>query len=125
MTIRTKPKRSNEEAKIQRAVFDHIRSRAADGVFAFHVPNGGRRNLINGANLKAMGMTAGVPDVIAVHKGQTFAIELKAKAGRPSEKQLETIARLNDAGAFTAICYSLDAALRVLEAWGLLKGKSA
>lgn len=109
---------------MQRQVFTHLRGRASPGVFAFHVPNGGKRNLINGANLKRMGMVAGVPDIICIKDGQTYAMELKAEKGRPTEKQLETIALLNEAGAFTAICYDLDAALRVLEAWGILQGKA-
>jgi len=37
-----KPRAGFEDA-IQRAVFEHIVARAAPGVFAFHVPNGGYR----------------------------------------------------------------------------------
>lgn len=124
-TMLAKRRRSRPEQIIQRAVFDHIRSRASAGVFAFHVPNGGKRRPIEAAILKGMGVTAGVPDIIAIHNGKTYAMELKAPGGRPSEKQLETIAKLNQAGAFTAICEGIDPALRVLEAWGLLRGKAA
>lgn len=121
-----KTRRSNrQEDRIQRAVFDHLRSRAHADVFAFHVPNGGKRKPIEAAILKGLGVTAGVPDIIAIHKGKCYAMELKSKDGRPSTRQLETIERLNKAGAFTAICYELDPALRVLEAWGLLKGRVA
>jgi hypothetical protein len=35
--------RRRPEDAIQRAVFQHLRARAAPGVFAFHVPNGGYR----------------------------------------------------------------------------------
>ena len=38
--------RARPEQIIQRAVFDHLRARAARGVFAFHVPNGGYRKPI-------------------------------------------------------------------------------
>lgn len=119
-----RPKRSNSEQKIQRAVFQHIRARAPADVFAFHVPNGGKRRPIEAAILKSMGVTAGVPDIIAIHKGKCYAMELKAPGGRPTETQLNAIARLNEAGAFTAICEGLDPALRVLEAWGIIKGQT-
>jgi hypothetical protein len=77
------------------------------------------------ANLKKKGFVPGVPDIFLVHGGRTFTIELKAPGGSPSEKQLEVRAKLDEAGAFTAVCDSLDAALRCLEAWKLLKGQAA
>lgn len=113
------------EDQIQRAVFDHLKSRAAPNVFAFHVPNGGKRRPIEASILKGLGVRAGVPDIIAVHKGNCYALELKAENGRPTESQLEAIAKLSDAGAYTAITYGLDAALRTLETWGLLRGRAA
>jgi len=33
----------------------------------FHCPNGGKRNYWTGANLKKMGVKAGVPDVIIIN----------------------------------------------------------
>lgn len=118
-----KRRRSRPEDVIQRAVFDHLRSRAAANVFAFHVPNGGKRKPIEAAILKGLGVTAGVPDIIAIHNGKCFAMELKAENGRATETQLEAIARLEKAGAYTAVCYGLDRALACLEAWGLLRGR--
>jgi hypothetical protein len=126
MDAKVKRRRSpREEDRIQRAVFDHLRSRAAANVFAFHPPNGGKRKPIEAAILKGLGVTAGVPDIIAIHRGKCFAMELKADGGRPTETQLEAIAKLEKAGAYTCIAYGLDAALRTLEFWGLLKGKAA
>lgn len=115
----------NENA-IQRAVFDHLRTRGAPGVFAFHPKNGGihQRGRRRGINA-GLGVVSGVPDVIAVHDGRIYALELKAENGRASEEQLEAISRLDQAGAFTAIAYGLDRALACLEAWGLLRGKAA
>jgi len=117
--------RSRPEDQIQRAVFDHLRSRAAANVFAFHVPNGGKRKPIEAAILKGLGVRAGVPDIIAIHRGKCFAMELKAENGRPTESQLEAIAHLEKAGAYTAVCYGLDRALACLEGWGLLRGRAA
>ena len=72
--------------------------------------------------LKGLGVTAGVPDLLLWHSGRSFALELKAESGRTSVDQLEMLARLDAAGVYTALCYGLDRALRVLEQWGLLRG---
>jgi len=116
--------RQRPEAAIQRAVFQHLGARGAPGVFAFHPANGGYRKPVEAAILKGMGVVAGVPDVIAIHNGRCFALELKAEGGRATDKQLEAIAAMEAAGAFTAIAEGLDRALACLEAWGLLLGRS-
>src|SRR5262249_15246310 len=104
-------------------VFQHLRARAAPGVFAFHVPNGGYRKPVEAAIMKGLGVKPGVPDVFAVHNGRCFALELKAEGGRATDKQLACIAALREARAFTCIAEGLDRALAILEAWGLLLGR--
>jgi hypothetical protein len=116
-------RRAQPEAAIQRAVFAHIRARGAPGVFAFAVPNGGYRRAVEAAILKGMGVVAGVPDVIAIHEGRVYGLELKVEGGRATPKQQEAIAAMEAAGAFTAIAEGLGRALAVLEAWGLLRGR--
>jgi hypothetical protein len=113
------------EDAIQRAVFQHLRARGAPNVFAFHPANGGYRKPVEAAILKGLGVVAGVPDVIAIHKGRCYAMELKAEGGRPTETQLATIAAMEAAGAFTAIAEGLNRALAILEAWGLLRGRAS
>jgi hypothetical protein len=117
-------RRQRPEAAIQRAVFQHLRTRAAPGVFAFHPANGGYRKPIEAAILKGLGVIPGVPDMIAIHNGRVFALELKAEGGRTTDKQLACIAALREAGAFTCIAEGLDRALACLEAWRLLRGRS-
>lgn len=111
------------ENEIQRAVFSHLRTRGAPGVFAFHPKNGGihQRGRRRGINA-GLGVVSGVPDVIAIHNGRVYGLELKTEAGKPSEDQLKVIARMDAAGAFCAVAYGLDRALACLEAWGLLRG---
>jgi hypothetical protein len=109
------------ETQIQRAVFAHLRARGAPGVFAFHVPNGGHRRPVEAAILKGLGVTAGVPDIIAIHNGRCFALELKAEGARATDRQLAAIAALREAGALTAVAEGLDRALAVLEGWGCLR----
>ena len=116
--------RARPENAIQRAVFEHLRVRGAPRLFAFHPANGGYRKPIEAAVLKGLGVRAGVPDVIAVHAGRCYGLELKAPGGRPSEVQLAAIAAMEAAGAYCCIAEGLDRALANLEAWGLLRGQS-
>jgi hypothetical protein len=76
------------------------------------------------AIFKSLGVRAGVSDIIAVHGGKIFALELKADGGPATETQLEFLADIGRAGAFTALATGLDQALATLEAWGLLRGST-
>ena len=116
---------SRPEDQIQRAVFQHLKTRAAPGVFAFHVPNGGKRRPIEASILKGLGVKAGVPDVIVCFRGNFFGLELKADGGRPTDKQLEAVDNIRDAGGFACVCEGLDRALKCLETWGILRGVAA
>jgi hypothetical protein len=118
-------RRASPEAQIQRAVCDHLHLRAKPDVLWLHCPNGGRRDARTGAMLKRMGVLSGASDILAWHQGNAFALELKSPGGRPSDAQLEFLARFNDAGGHSACAESIDRALACLGAWGLLKGCSS
>jgi hypothetical protein len=117
-------RRAQPEAAINRALVEHLRRRAWPDVLYLHCPNGERRDAVTGAKLKRMGVLAGASDLLLWHQGNSFALELKSLAGRPSEAQLEFMARFNDAGGHTAVADSIDRAIRVLESWGLLRGRA-
>lgn len=53
----------------------------------FHVPNGGQRNAIEGMQLKASGVVAGIPDMILIHSGKAYGFELKTPTGKVSPVQ--------------------------------------
>jgi hypothetical protein len=72
-----------------------------------------------------LGVRAGVSDILALHHGKFFALELKAPGGRPTEDQLAFISDVQANGGFTCVAEGLDEALRALETWGLLRGVSA
>jgi hypothetical protein len=112
------------EEAIQRAVFSHLRVRAAPGVFAFHPANGGYRRPVEAARLKGLGVRAGVPDIIAIHRGHVFALELKTEHGKATEGQLRAIEDIRAAGGHAQICHGLDSAISALEGWGLLRGRA-
>jgi hypothetical protein len=118
-------RRACPEDSIQRAVFEHLRVRGAPNVFAFHPANGGDRRPVDASILKGLGVYAGVPNVIAIHGGRCFGLELKAPGGRATERQLATIAALEAAGAFCCMVEGLDRALALLEAWGLQRGQAS
>ena len=117
-------RRARPEAAIQRAVVEHLRLRAKPDVLWLHVPNGERRDKITGAKLKRMGVLAGASDLLLWHNGSSFALELKAAGGRPSDTQLDFLARFNDTGGHSASAEGVDRALATLEAWGLLRGRA-
>jgi hypothetical protein len=118
-------RRARLEDIIQRAVFEHLRVRCAPGIFAFHPANGGWRSRIEAAILKGLGVRAGVPDVIAVKDGRTYALEIKRPGGRLTAAQNAAHAALRAAGATVVTSYSLDDAVAQLERWGLLRGKAS
>lgn len=113
------------EIQIQRAVFDHYRSRASDGVFMFACPNGGFRRPVEAAIMKSTGVTPGVPDLVAVKSGRAYFLELKTEKGRLSDAQRITLEALENSGAVCEVAYGLDPALAWLEAQGLLRGRAA
>lgn len=116
--------RGREEDQIQAAVCLHLTVRALPGVVWWHTPNGGSRTAAEAGRFKALGVKAGVPDVLVLRTGQLFALELKAPGGRLSEAQRAMLAALKAAGAETAVAVGLDEALAQLERWGLIRRAS-
>ena len=80
----------------------------------YAVPNGGSRNPIEAAHLKAQGVKPGVPDIcLPVPSGRFTAlyIELKRrKGGKVSEAQRGWIAALNRVGCRAVVCRGWDEA---------------
>lgn len=121
------------EQQIHRAVVDHLRQRAMPGLVWFHVANGmfagGKRTRkgksIQGGIMKGLGARAGVSDLILLRNGHAYALELKAEGGRPTVAQMEFMSDWIAAGGNGCIAEGLDRAIKVLEVWGLLKGRAA
>jgi len=60
-------------------------------------------------------MRRGLPDLIIVLAGKTYAIELKVGKNKATKLQLHTLKKMAKAGAITAVCYSLDQVKQVIE----------
>ena len=91
-----------------------FRAVLAPEVVWFHVPNGGKRDAVAGAHLKAMGALAGVPDLYLAWEGHTLWIELKAAKGTLSESQKTFLDRVVTIGHEWHVCRSVDEVLMVL-----------
>lgn len=102
------------ESQIQKAVFDNLRSRAWPDVVWWHHPN-------DQASRRKSGFLAGVSDVLCLHKGKFYALELKKDGGRASLEQLEFIHAAQRAGGLGCVAEGLDEAIYILEAWGILR----
>src|ERR1035437_2212601 len=96
------------EQQIHRAVVQHLRQRATPGVVFIHVPNGGQRRLIEAAIFKALGVRAGVSDLLLWHDRKSFALELKAEGGRATEAQKQFLADMERAGSCIPTAPNID-----------------
>lgn len=84
----------------------------------FHVPNGGKRDRVTAARLKAEGVKAGVPDIVLpVPRGSYHGlwIELKSDDGKPSKDQREWLEYLNAEGYCALLCYGWQTAREEIE----------
>jgi len=74
----------------------------------FAIPNGGDRNVVVAAKLKAEGVKAGVFDLMLPVARRAFHglfVEMKAKPNKPSAKQLEFKAGVEAQGYKAVVCY--------------------
>ena len=109
------------EAEEQIALFEWARlqtGRFPELALLYHVPNGGSRNKIEAARLRAQGVKSGVPDLcLPVARGASHGlyIELKRqRGGRISEEQVRWINGLLKQGYAAAICKGWQEAASVI-----------
>ncbi len=108
-------RRKRPEEMFQRAVARYLDLALPEDAVWFHPPNGGARSKAAAGIFKAMGVKAGVPDLIVIYQGQVVAIELKAPGGTLSKAQKAMHERLMLAGA---LVYT---ATRIEEVEGFLR----
>jgi hypothetical protein len=118
-------RRVRPEQQVQRAVLEHLAWRGMPGLLAFHVPNGGYRLPGEAAIFKGLGVVSGVPDILIVHAGRLYGLELKTKGGRVSPTQLSIHERMRAAGAEVAVAIGIDEAINQLDRWHLLRHRRA
>jgi hypothetical protein len=78
----------------------------------YAIPNGGQRNAIEAAKLKAEGVLAGIPDIhipMARNGYHSLYIEMKnGKKGTISDKQKDMIEKLKAEGNKVVVCRSVE-----------------
>jgi hypothetical protein len=117
------------EQDMHKDVAKHIRARGVPGLVWWHTQNGarygGKNPAMHGAIMKSLGVRAGVSDFVFLYDGRFYALELKAIGGKPTEAQQQFMDDVNKAGGYALCVAGLDLALKVLRAWGLLRGEAA
>lgn len=110
------------ETQEQKAVIEfwaiYARGKRLDERLLMHTANERKTTPRQGAQLKAMGVRAGWPDLfLAIPAGDYHGlfIELKAKHGKTSKAQEEIHALLREQGYLVVVCYG------ALEATDMLK----
>lgn len=87
-------------------------------VLAHHSPNEGRRGYIAQADVKAMGVMAGWPDLELIRKdGQTLFIELKRPGGRMSDDQRAVHAALAEYGHVVQVVDRFNDFVDLVKPW--------
>jgi hypothetical protein len=109
------------EEQLQRAVVDLLRLYETRGLLVFaHVGNGGWRSKAEAGIFRALGVRAGVPDLLVwLPGGASFAIELKAGKGTLSSAQVVWHSTLTSLGHRVYVCRSVDDVERALRAEGV------
>ena len=117
------------EDQIQMALIQHIELRKVPGLVYFHVPNssklGGARARsgvpLAAIRAKRLGLRAGVSDLVFLHEGIFYALELKSKGKKPSSAQFAFLDAVRMAGGIDFWTDDLDKALRWLEQFKLIR----
>lgn len=119
-------KRKPEEI-LHRAVADFLAKALRPPTWWSTFPAGGG-GVVRGANLKAMGLRAGVPDLLIFHPQFVLGMaagcivvgaELKAGRNGTTEEQDETMADLMIAGAHCGVCRSIEDVAALLRRHGV------
>ncbi len=125
-----------DEDALQRSVVQWL-TLAKPRCVWFHVPNGGARDAVTGAKLKAMGVKAGVPDLVFAWKGGAGFVELKRPEdrcllselsrpeGRLSPSQRAFRDECEAQGVPYVVATTLDEVIQALRGWGLVRAKAA
>lgn len=94
------------------------RSRYPELELLFHVPNGGKRSAVEAARFKAMGVKAGVPDLILPVPRGGYAglfIEMKYGKNKTTASQDWWLSQMIKQGYKATVCHSGIEATAVLE----------
>ena len=112
------------EIRIHKMVAAHLNQWKYDDVYWWHTPNGEKRDPVTAAKLKQMGVMPGIHDILAIHRGRIFSLELKRSGEKPKDDQLLFAQMIMSISGSYAYADNFDAAVWQLEQWGLLRIKT-
>lgn len=107
------------EELIHRAIVDYLK--VVGPIYRLwwaHVPNGGSRHPAEAANLKRMGVIAGVADLLIIPEGgKAHWLEVKSETGRQQPKQKAFEHAMTALGSPYEIVRSVTDAETVIKKW--------
>lgn len=115
--VRKKP--DDEEHRIQSAcvrAFRYKYPKLRHNLFS--VPNGGRRDIVTGAKLKAEGALAGVSDLIFLKSNRFYGallIEMKTPKGKQQDTQKDWERKITADGYKYVVCRSVSEFMQEIE----------
>lgn len=110
----------HEESLIQAAVVSAL---SLLGLYVFMVGNdlAGKTTMARAGRMKAMGLRAGVSDLIVMGQGsKAHFLEIKTDTGRLSESQKKFEAMCLKKNWPYAVARSVDEAVEIVKKWGLV-----
>lgn len=111
----------HDESRRQQACVQWFRLQYRDyAILLCAIPNGGRRDKITGAIMKAEGVVAGAADLVLFvpSKGlHGLCIEMKTATGRQSAAQRQWQRAIEAQGYGYVVCRSFDEFRRVIDAY--------
>lgn len=116
-SLRQRKRSNDEEHRLQCACVRWFRLQYKAISYAlFAVPNGGRRDPVTGARLKAEGALAGVSDLVLLKSNARYGallLEMKTEKGKQSaeQKEWQTNITCNDEYKYV-VCRSLEDFMR-------------
>lgn len=116
---RREPEHDLQAMVVQWWSYNH-RKLSAPECLLFAIPNGGLRNRVVAAKLKAEGVRPGVPDMMLAMPREKYCglfIEHKIKPNKPSEEQIEFIEHLSMQGYQVAVSYSYDETVKCISSY--------
>lgn len=111
--------RSYPESELHKAVAKYLDLILCKGTWWTSIAHGNRGKPVRGALWKAQGAKKGVPDILILHNGWCFWIELKAEGGRLSPEQATCHEAIVLSGGKVTVCRSVDDVAESLAEWGI------
>lgn len=114
-----KKKRGREDQTLERRLARALSSALTPKTFWFAIPNGGRGAALESAAHEGWSGEPRAPDLLFVHEGRAFGLELKGEKGTLSIRQRAAHAALQDAGMRIEVVRSVDEAFARLREFGI------